>query len=89
MVPKSSFFESESSVEVHRNRRRTFLRLALGTVVGTKVAPLLRSQPQESDNTSVRMFEGFKSHQIKTTGATINVVSGGQGPPPAAPARQP
>ena len=63
------------------NCRRNFLRLVLGAVVGTGAAPLLRSQPQESDNASTRMFEGFKSQKIKTTGATINVVSGGQGAP--------
>jgi haloacetate dehalogenase len=27
------------------------------------------------------MFKGFKSQKIQTTGASINVVSGGEGPP--------
>lgn len=80
MVPKSSSCVSESNGERHVNSRRTFLRLAAGAAVGTAARPLL-GQPQNSAGPSTEMFKGFKSQKIQTTGATINVVSGGQGPP--------
>jgi haloacetate dehalogenase len=62
------------------NNRRTFLGLAAGAVVGTAAMPLL-GQNQNSAVPSAELFKGFKSQKIQTTGATINVVSGGQGPP--------
>ena len=80
MVPKSSFFVSESNDERRMNNRRTFLGFAAGAVVGTAAMPLL-GQNQNSAVPSAEMFKGFKSQKIQTTGATINVVSGGQGPP--------
>jgi len=48
-------------------------------VAGTSVASLLEAQPSAPAPTA--MFEGFKTANIETKGATIHVVSGGQGPP--------
>lgn len=78
-----TFPNSLSSVgadESSRHDRRTFLKLAVGTVFGTGVKPLLHAEPQGSAVPS-QLFKGFKSQKIQTTGATINVVSGGQGSP--------
>jgi len=80
-MPNSSFFASGSDDEIREYDRRDFLKLAAGAVVGTAAVPLLDSQPQKSAGPSDRMFKEFKSQKFQTTGATINVVSGGQGPP--------
>lgn len=37
--------------------------------------------PQESPSSTLRFFPGFKASRVKTSGAEINVVSGGSGPP--------
>jgi haloacetate dehalogenase len=61
--------------------RRAFLRRATALVAGTTAAGLLRAQPQQLASSSARMFDGFQASKVQTTGATINVVSGGKGPP--------
>lgn len=78
MKPKPCFFASGSDDEINR---RNFLNFAAGTVIGTAATSRLEGQPQQAKDTSARMFEGFKSQKIQTTGATINVASGGKGPP--------
>jgi haloacetate dehalogenase len=60
--------------------RRAFLQRATVLVAGTAAAELLRAEPQQP-STSAPMFDGFKVSKVQTTGANINVVSGGQGPP--------
>ena len=82
MIPKSSLFAPDNNdSEVRGNDRRSFLKFAAGAVIGTAATPLFGSQPQNPAVSSTDMFKGFKSQKIQTTGATINVVSGGQGPP--------
>jgi haloacetate dehalogenase len=44
-------------------------------------AALLASAGHAARAEGVPMFDGFKSAQVQTSGATINVVSGGKGPP--------
>lgn len=44
-------------------------------------AALLASAGSAARAAEVPMFDGFKSVQVQTSGATINVVSGGKGPP--------
>jgi haloacetate dehalogenase len=62
--------------------RRGFLKLAAGVIGGTAAAAcLVKAESRQSGNTPAQMFAGFKDSKIQTTGATINVVSGGQGPP--------
>jgi haloacetate dehalogenase len=47
----------------------------------TGTAALLASAGRAARAEEVPMFDGFKSAQVQTSGATINVVSGGKGPP--------
>ena len=82
MIPKSSLFAPDNNdSEVRGNDRRNFLKFAARAVIGTAATPLFGSQPQNPAVSSTDMFKGFKSQKIQTTGATINVVSAGQGPP--------
>ena len=61
--------------------RRGFLKGAAGVLGGTAVTTLLKAQSQPSAGASAGMFDGFKISKVQTTGATINVISSGQGPP--------
>ena len=61
--------------------RRGFLKGAAGVLGGTAVTTLLKAQSQPSAGASASMFDGFKISKVQTTGATINVISSGQGPP--------
>ena len=61
--------------------RRRMLRQATALVAGTAAGALGQAQGQEDQGGQVRLFPGFKSAKVETSGATINVVSGGQGPP--------
>jgi haloacetate dehalogenase len=82
MISKSSLIPSDNNdSEAHGNDRRNFLKFAAGAVIGTAATSLFGSQPQNPAVPSTDMFKEFKSQKIPTTGATINVVSGGQGPP--------
>lgn len=80
MLLKPTLLASEKADEISRNDRRHFLKLAAGAVIGTAAIPLY-SQQHDSADLSSEMFKSFKSQKVQTTGATINVVSGGQGPP--------
>jgi haloacetate dehalogenase len=77
----ASFSPSESNHEVRGSSRRNFLKLAGGAFVGTAAVQLVESQVETSARPSTRMFNGFKSQKVQTTGASINLVSGGKGPP--------
>jgi haloacetate dehalogenase len=44
-------------------------------------AALLASTGRAARAEEIPMFDGFKSARVQTTGATINVISGGKGPP--------
>jgi len=59
------------------NSRRELIQAAGAIAVSAAVAGLAKAD--EGDQ--VRLFPGFKAAKIETSGATINVVSGGQGPP--------
>ena len=61
--------------------RRGFLKGAAGVLGGTAVTTLLKAQSQPSAGAPGGMFDGFKISKVQTTGATINVISSGQGPP--------
>jgi haloacetate dehalogenase len=64
-----------------RTNRRALLRQATALVAGTTAASLKRSQAQDAGGAALRMYgAGFKASKVQTSGATINVVSGGQGP---------
>jgi haloacetate dehalogenase len=77
--PRLSQFEEDDG-----NRstdRRAFLQRATALVAGTAAVSLLKAQSQQPATTSASLCGGFKISKIQTKGATINVVSGGQGPP--------
>lgn len=61
--------------------RRRLLQQTTVVAAVTAVGNLRTGQPQQLPGASVPMFSGFKASKVETTGATINVVSGGQGPP--------
>ncbi len=73
-------FVPQSENETRINNRRSFLRLAVGAVVGAAAVPVL-GQSEKSNVPSAEMFSGFKHLRVQTTGAIINVVWGGNGPP--------
>jgi len=57
--------------------RRELMQAAGTLAVGAAVAGIAKAD----EGNQVRLFPGFKAAKIETSGATINVVSGGQGPP--------
>lgn len=80
-MSNSTFLRSQNYDGMRGGDRRSFLKLAAGAIGGTAAVSLLKAQSQQTASTSARMFDGFKVSKVQTTGATINVVSGGQGPP--------
>ena len=58
--------------------RREFLEKSLALTAAASAAQV-RAEPQAAG--AGALFEGFRTSKIQTSGATINVVSGGQGPP--------
>jgi haloacetate dehalogenase len=58
------------------NSRRELIQ-AGALVAGAAVVGVAKAD----EGNQVRLFPGFKAAKIETSGATINVVSGGQGPP--------
>jgi haloacetate dehalogenase len=59
------------------NSRRELIQAAGALVAGAAVAGVAKAD----EGNQVRLFPGFKAAKVETSGATINVVSGGQGPP--------
>jgi haloacetate dehalogenase len=59
------------------NSRRELIQAAGAVVAGAAVVGVAKAD----EGNQVRLFPGFKAAKIETSGATINVVSGGQGPP--------
>ena len=55
--------------------------LAAGAVVGTGPTRAAAAQAPAAAPNTVRFFPGFKPFSVKTSGAVINGVIGGQGPP--------
>src|ERR1700720_4189646 len=79
----SACMEGKMSNASRREFTKKSLLLALGPVAAESAffsAPLLAA-PAEPQGAGGDFFAGFKREQIKTTGATINVVHGGKGSP--------
>src|ERR1700720_2941092 len=79
----SACMEGKMSNASRREFTKKSLLLALGPVAAESAffsAPLLAA-PAEPQGAGGALFGGFKREQIKTTGATINVVHGGKGSP--------
>src|SRR5213593_1761522 len=60
--------------------RRTMLKEMSAITVGAAIGKYSRAQAQESEIAS-KFFPGFKTFKFQTSGAMINGVIGGQGPP--------
>jgi pimeloyl-ACP methyl ester carboxylesterase len=80
-MSNSTRLRSDMYDRLCNNDRRGFLKGAAGVLGGTAVTTLLKTQSQPSAGASADMFDGFKISKVQTTGATINVISNGQGPP--------
>lgn len=62
--------------------RRELLRNATAMVTAATLTSLGETQAQpQAETSTLRFFPGFKASKVQTSGATINVVTGGQGPP--------
>ena len=59
------------------NSRRELIQAAGAIVAGAAVVGSCKAD----EGNQVRLFPGFKASKVQTSGATIHVVSGGQGPP--------
>ena len=61
--------------------RRDWLRQAATLAAGATLGGLRRVHAQQRGDGSAYLFPGFKASKVQTSGATINVVVGGSGPP--------
>jgi len=61
--------------------RRNWLRQAATLVTGAVVGGRRTVHAQQRSDGSAYLFPGFKASKVQTSGATINVVAGGSGPP--------
>jgi len=62
------------------NRRTFFQQSTAALIASTASTSVARAQTPQTDTT--RFFPpGFKASKVQTSGATINVVTGGEGPP--------
>jgi haloacetate dehalogenase len=61
--------------------RRDLLRRMTALATGAMVSGLGSAEAQEEASSTLRFFPGFKAFKVQTSGAIINGVVGGQGPP--------
>ena len=62
--------------------RRTLFRQAAELIAGASAATLAKeARAQNQPGGPAHLFPSFKASIVQTSGATINVASGGQGPP--------
>jgi haloacetate dehalogenase len=61
--------------------RRELLRQMTALAAGAMVGGLGSAEAQQEAGSTLRFFPGFKAFKVQTSGATINGVVGGQGPP--------
>ena len=75
------FRGTDNETWVRRLNRRALLRQAASLTLTTGVVAARRAGAQQAAPPADRFFPGFKSFSVGTSGATINGVIGGQGPP--------
>jgi haloacetate dehalogenase len=63
------------------NRRIFFQQSTAALLASAAAAEARTAQPQESSDTTRFFPPGFKAMKVQTSGATINLVTGGGGPP--------
>jgi haloacetate dehalogenase len=61
--------------------RRDLLRQMTALATGAVVGGLASAEAQQEAGSTLRFFPGFKPFKVQTSGAMINGVVGGQGPP--------
>ena len=61
--------------------RRDWLRRTAALAAGTAVAGLKRVHARQQAGGPANLFPGFKVVKVQTSGAMINVVTAGSGPP--------
>jgi pimeloyl-ACP methyl ester carboxylesterase len=62
-------------------RRRSFLESCLGVIAGGMAAQGAPALAQPATTSPVSFFPGFQRQTVQTSGTTINVLVGGDGPP--------
>jgi haloacetate dehalogenase len=62
------------------NRRELFRRVA-AVAAASSIGTLRSAEAQQDTGTTSRFFPGFVRSTVQTSGTTINVVKGGEGPP--------
>jgi haloacetate dehalogenase len=72
---------SDSGETPLRIDRRDLLRQMTALATGAMVSGLGSAEAQEETSSTLRFFPGFKAFKVQTSGAIINGVVGGQGPP--------
>src|SRR5918994_5104130 len=61
--------------------RREMLQIAAGSAALSVLPRPITAQPTAGPGSTLRFFPGFKSARVKTSGAEINLVHAGSGPP--------
>lgn len=61
--------------------RRDWLRRTAALAAGGAIAGLRRLQARQQIREPANLFPGFKTEMVRTSGATINAVAAGSGPP--------
>src|SRR5262245_51435258 len=64
----------------HMNRRNFLHQSTAALMMSTRLVGA-RTKPQTQTDTTRFFPAGFKSMKVQTSGATINVMTGGEGPP--------
>ena len=67
-------------MSLSESTRRKLLKQA-ATLAAAAAGSAQTTRPQEASAASAKMFPGFKAENIQTSGAAIQTVRGGQGPP--------
>ena len=61
--------------------RRDLLKQAAVLAAGATIAQRSEAQSQQNYPDTTRFFPGFTASRVQTTGAIVNVLKGGSGPP--------
>ena len=65
--------------------RRSFLKSSISAMAGAMAAQSSPALAQTETTNPVNFFPGFRRQTVQTSGTTINVLVGGDGPPGSAP----
>src|SRR5262245_3663626 len=76
----SERFDGDNDSNSADTSRRDLLKQALILTAGAALAPR-GAAAQQTPSDTTRFFPGFATHKVQTSGATINLVKAGSGPP--------